>query len=177
MGFAEVYGHILSYFGIGFLGLGILVSICAIIPACYWIFSSLSNNRGSLVFRRMLVILAVFYISFSYLRSPVFFEAAGWWKVTFFSAAVIGFIVPLLRLDMAGPERRSDRGIAMVSGLWWGLLVFSEALLVSGAPHQVIVLYLFTGVAGLLCGGTLGSTLARTARRRPSEAAPTAEGR
>ncbi len=33
MGFGETYYHILSYFGIAFLGLAILVSICAVIPA------------------------------------------------------------------------------------------------------------------------------------------------
>lgn len=176
MGFTEIYGYILSYFGIGILGLGILLSLGLIIPACYWLFTSLAVNKGSVVFRRMLVMFAVIYISFSYLGSPAFYEAAGWWKITFLGAFILGFIVPVLRMDIVRRDRRRDRGLAWISGAWWTLLVFSEALLVSGATHQVVVLYLFIGIAGILCGSMIGTTIAQTARRKIAESAQVAEG-
>ena len=177
MGFTEIYGYILSYFGIGFLGIGILLSIGLIIPACYWLFTSLAVNKGSVVFRRMLVMLAVIYISFSYLGSPAFYEAAGWWKITFLGTFILGFIVPVFRMDIVRLDRRRDRGLAWISSAWWILLVFSEALLVSGAPHQVVVLYLFIGIAGILCGSMIGTTLAQTARRKIAESAQAAGGK
>lgn len=174
MGFIETYGYILSYFGIGLLGLGILISICGIVPACYWIFTSVSANRGPVVFRRVLVMLAVIYVTSSYVRSPSFYEAAGWWKTTFFAAFLIGFFVPVLWMDRVRLDCRTDRGIAMISCLWWGILVFSEALLVSGVPHQAIVLYLFVGVTGVLSGSMLGTTFARTARQKMAESTQSA---
>ncbi|PKN53519.1 MAG: hypothetical protein CVU55_02535 [Deltaproteobacteria bacterium HGW-Deltaproteobacteria-13] len=172
MGFFETYSYILSYFGIGFLGLGILLSIALIIPACYWLFTSLSVNQGSVAFRRIILMFVVTYISFAYLRSPSFYEIMGWWKTTFLITFIIGFIVPVLRMDIARPDRKKDRGIAFISGAWWSLLIFSEALLVSGASYQVVVLYLFTGISGILCGGMMGTTFAQTARRKISESVP-----
>jgi hypothetical protein len=177
MGFIETYSNILSYFGIGFLGVGILVSICGIVPACYWLFTSAAANRGSVVFRRILVMLAVILVSFSYLGSPSFYEAAGWWKVTFLGALILGFIIPVLRTDLLRLDRRTDRGIAIISGVWWGILVFSEALLVSGAPHQIVVLYVFVAVTGMFSGGILGTTTARIARQKMVESAGAAEER
>jgi hypothetical protein len=171
MGFIEIYGYILSYFGIGLLGLGILISICGIIPACYWLFTSVSVNGGPFVFRRILAMLALIFVASSYLHSPSFYEVAGWWKTTFFGTFILGFLVPVLRTDLVHLDCRTDRGIAMLSGLWWGILVFSEALLVSGAPQQAIVLYLFTAVTGFLSGGILGTTLARIARQKMAEPA------
>lgn len=176
MGFTEIYGYILSYFGIGFLGLGILLSVGLIIPACYWLYTALAVNKGSVVFRRLLVMLAIIYFSFSYLHSPSFYEVAGWWKLTFLGAFILGFILPVLRMDIIRPNRRRDRALAWLSGAWWGLLVFSEALLVSGAPHQAAVLYLFIGVAGILCGGMIGTTFVETARRKIAESAQAAGG-
>ncbi|HBB17852.1 MAG TPA: hypothetical protein DCZ97_12955 [Syntrophus sp. (in: bacteria)] len=176
MGFTEMYSYILSYFGICFLGLGILLSMGLIIPACYWLFTTFAVNEGSVVFRRLLVMLAVIYISFSYLGTPSFYEAAGWWKTTFFGAFILGFIVPVLRMDISRLDRRRDRGLAWISGVWWSLLVFSEALLVSEASHQAMVLYLFTGVAGILCGVTIGTTFAQTARRKIAESAQATGG-
>jgi hypothetical protein len=175
MGFIETYGYILSYFGIGLLGLGILISICGIIPACYWIFTSVSTNRGPAIFRRVLVMTAVIFVASSYVHSTPFYEAAGWWKTTFFAAFLPGFLVPVLRMDLVRLDRRADRGLAMVSCLWWGILVFSEALLISGVLHQAIVLYLFVGMTGILSGSTLGTTFARTARQKMAESTQTAE--
>ncbi len=169
MGFLETYGYILSYFGIGLLGLGILLSICGIIPACYWLFASVSANRGFVVFRRLLVMLAVILVASSYVRSSSFYEAAGWWKTTFLGTFLLSFFVPVLRMDRVHLDRRADRGLAMISGLWWGILVFSEALLVSGLAQQTIVLYLFVGVTGILSGSILGTTFARTARQKMAE--------
>lgn len=169
MGFAEVYKYILSYFGIGFLGIGILLSIGLIIPACYWLFTSVSVNKGAVVFRRILLMLAIMYISFAYLRAPSFYEIGGWWKTTFWAAFIVGLIVPVLRLDIARPDRQKDRGMAWIAGVWWFLLIFSEALLVSGAPHQAFVLYPFTIVTGIFCGGMIGLTVAQTAKRKVSE--------
>ncbi|MBN1472167.1 MAG: hypothetical protein JW925_10335 [Syntrophaceae bacterium] len=169
MGFAEVYKYILSYFGIGFLGIGILLSVGLIIPACYWLFTSVSVNKGAVVFRRILLMLAIMYVSFSYLRAPSFYEIGGWWKTTFWATFVIGFIVPVFRLDIARPDRRKDRVIAWMSGVWWTLLIVSEALLVSGATLQAFILYLFIVVTGLLCGGMMGTTVAQTAKRKISE--------
>ena len=171
MGFSEVYKYILSYFGIGFLGIGILLSIGLIIPACYWLFTSLSVNKGAVIFRRILVMFAVMYISFFYLRSPSFYEIGGWWRITFLISFIIGFIAPVFRLDIARPDCRSDRGIAWISGGWWFLLIFSEALLISGAPHQAFVLYPFMVVTGILCGGMIGITVAQIAKRKISESA------
>ena len=70
MGFVEVYKYILSYFGIGILGIGILLSIGLIIPACYWLFTCASANRGAAVFRRVMLVLVIMLISFSYVRAP-----------------------------------------------------------------------------------------------------------
>jgi VanZ family protein len=176
MGFVETYGHILSYFGIGLLGLGILVSIFGIISACYWLFTSVSNTQGPVISRRLLVVLAVIAVSSSYLGSPSFYEVMGWWKTTIFGTFILGFMAPILRTDLVRLERRADRGIAMIAGIWWSILVFSEALLVSGAPNQAIVLYLFAAVAGIFAGSTLGVTVARTARMKmagPAEASGT----
>jgi hypothetical protein len=171
MGFSEVYKYILSYFGIGFLGIGILLSIGLIIPACYWLFTSLSVNKGAVIFRRILVMFAVMYISFYYLRAPSFYEIGGWWRITFLISFIIGFIAPVLRLDIVQPDQQKDRGIAWISGVWWFLLIFSEALLVSGAPHQAFVLYPFMIVTGILCGGMIGITVVQTAKRKISESA------
>jgi len=173
MGFIETYSHILSYFGIGLLGLGILISICGIIPACYWLFTSVSSNGGPVIFRRILVTLAVIFVSTSYLGSPSFYEVMGWWKATISGAFIVGFIATILRTDLVRLEQRTGRGIAIIAGIWWFVLVFSEGLLVSGAPHQAIVLYLFAAVTGIFAGGTLGTTVARTARMKmagPAEA-------
>jgi hypothetical protein len=175
MGFFETYGYILSYFGIGLLGLGILISIVGIVPACYWLFTSVSVNRGPVIFRRILVMIAVIFIASSYVRSPSFYEAAGWWKTTFFAAFLLGFFVPVLRMDLDRLDRRADRGIAMISCLWWGILVFSEALLISGVIHQAMVLYLFVRMTGILSGSILGTTFARTARQKIAESTQTAE--
>jgi hypothetical protein len=120
--------------------------------------------------------LSVIFVASSYVGSPSFYEAAGWWKTTFFGAFLPGFFVPVLRMDLVRLDRRSDRGIAMISGLWWGILVFSEALLVSGVPDQAIILYLFVAVTGILSGGILGTTFARTARQRMTESTQTAGG-
>ncbi len=169
MGFAEVYKYIISYFGIGFLGIGILLSIGLIIPACYWLFISVSVNKGSVVFRRIFLMIVIMYISFAYLRAPSFYEIGGWWKTTFWAVFVIGFIAPVLRMDIARSDRQKDRGMAWISGVWWFLLIFSEALLVSGAPHQAFVLYPFIIVSGVLCGGMMGVTVAQTAKRKISE--------
>lgn len=171
MGFVEVYRHILSYFGIGFLGVGILLSIVLIIPAGYWLFTALAFNKGAVVFRRMLVLLAVLYISFSYVRSPSFYEIAGWWKTVCLAGFVLAVVVHFLRMDIARIDRRRDRGLAWLSVAWFGLLIFSEALLVSWAIYQVWVLYLFMGAAGILCGSITGRTLVQTARRNIDEAA------
>lgn len=171
MGFAEVYKYILSYFGIGLLGIGILLSIGLIIPACYWLFTSVSLNKGAVIFRRILLMLAIMYISFSYLRAPSFYEIGGWWKTTFWVSFIIGFIVPVLRLDIVRPDGQGDRSIAWISGVWWFLLIFSEALLVSGTPHQSFILYPFMIVTGILCGGMMGITSAQTAKRKISESA------
>ncbi|MBN1363700.1 MAG: hypothetical protein JW976_02745 [Syntrophaceae bacterium] len=171
MGFSEVYKYILSFFGIGFLGIGILLSICLIIPACYWLFTSVSFNKGAVVFRRIFVMLAVMYISFSYLRAPYFYEIGGWWKITFWLSFIIGFIVPVLRLGIVRLNRQRDRGIALISSVWWTLLIFSEALLVSGTPHQAFILYPFMIVTGILCGGIMGITVAQTAKQKISKSA------
>ncbi len=169
MGFAEVYKYILSYFGIGFLGIGILLSIALVIPACYWLFTSVAINKGTVIFRRILLMLVIMYISFSYLRAPFFYEIGGWWKTTFWAAFVISFIVPVLRLDIARSDHHKDRGIAWMSGAWCLLLIFSEALLVSGMPHQAFVLYPFIIMTGVLCGSMMGITVAQTAKRKISE--------
>jgi hypothetical protein len=169
MGFAEVYKYILSYFGIGFLSIGILLSIGLVIPACYWLFTSVSVNQGAVVFRRILLMLAIMYISFSYVRAPSFYEIGGWWKTTFWAAVVVGFLVPVFRIDIIHFDRKQDRAIAVISGLWWILLIFSEALLVSGVPYQAFILYLFVAVAGILCGGMIGTTVAQIAKRKRSD--------
>jgi hypothetical protein len=176
MGFTEVYKYILSYFGIGFLGVGILLSIVLIIPAFYWLFTALAHNKGALVFRRILVMFAVVYISFSYSRSPSFFEIAGWWKTVFLGGFAFAFIVHFLRLDIARIDRRRDRALAWISAVWFGLLIFSEALLVSWATYQVWVLYFFMGSAGILCGSITGRTFVQTARRKINETAQAASG-
>lgn len=169
MGFAEVYKYILSYFGIGFLGIGILLSIVLIIPAGYWLFSALAMNKGAVVFRRMIVLIAVIYLSFSYVRTPSFYEMAGWWKSAFLTGFALAAIVHFLRMDIARVDRRRDRALAWLSMIWFGLLIFSEALLVSWAAYQVWVLYLFMGMAGVLCGSIIGRTFVQTARRKISE--------
>jgi len=171
MGFAEAYSYILSYFGIGLVGLGILISICGIIPACDWLFRSLSGNGGPVIFRRLLAMLTVIFVSSFYLGSPAFYEIAGWWKTTFLGGFALGFAVPVLRADLLQLDRRTDRSLSIIAGIWWGILVFSEALLVSGAPHQAVVLYLFAAVTGILAGGTLGITVTRTARQKMAEPA------
>lgn len=171
MGFTETCSHILSYFGIAFLGLAILISICVIIPACYWLFTSLSLNRGAVVFRRLLSLVVIGFISYSYLGAPFFYGMAQWRKTTFICALIAGVLIPVLRADRVRLERRSDRGLAMLSGLWWAILVFSEALLVSGVPGQAILLYFFMAVTGLLCGAILGTTTARLAKQVMTEPA------
>ncbi len=176
MGFAETYYHILSYFGIAFLGLAILVSICAVIPACYWLFSALSSNRGPAVFRRLLALVVVGFISYSYLGSPFFYGIAQWRRTTILCAFIIGLLLPILRSDGVRLEKRTDRGLAMLSGLWWAILVLSEALLVSGVPGQAVLLYLFMAVTGLLCGAVLGVTTARIAKQKMVEPATGAGG-
>lgn len=176
MQFAETYYYILSYFGIAFLGLAILVSICAVIPACYWLFSALSSNRGPAVFRRILALVVVCFISYSYLGSPLFYGIAQWRRTTILCAFIIGLLLPILRTDGVRLEKRTDRGLAMLSGLWWAILVLSEALLVSGVPGQAVLLYLFMAVTGLLCGAILGVTTARIAKQKVVEPATGAGG-
>lgn len=166
MGFLETYGHLLSYFGIAVLGIAILVSICAVIPACYWLFSALSSHRGSVVFRRLLAAIVIGFISYSYLGSAFFYGMAVWRRTTVISAFIVGLMAPVLLIARIDLEKRSSRGLAMLSGLWWALLVLSEALLVSGVAEQAVLLYPFMAVAGLLCGAILGSTAARMAKRQ-----------
>ena len=165
MGFTETWSYILSYFGIFFLGLAIFISICAVIPACYWLFSSLASNRGPMIFSRIVAFLVVAYITYSYLGSPFFYGIASWRRTTIISAFVVGLVVPLLRMGNLRLERRSDRGLAVLSSVWWGILVVSEALLVSGYAQQGLLLYLFMAATGLVCGAIFGSTIARLGRQ------------
>jgi len=174
MGFFATYGHILSYFGIAFLGLAILVSLCAIIPACYWLFSSLSSNRGPAVFRRLLTMVVISLVSSSYLGSPAFYGMAQWRKTTLICAFILGVAIPILRTDLIRLDRHSDRVLAMLAGLWWLILIVSEALLVSGVEGQSVLLYLFIAVTGILCGAILGTTAARVAKQKLDQSMPEA---
>lgn len=175
MGFADTFLQLSSYLGIALLGVGILIALVGIIPALSWLFSAASESSGPVVFRRLLLVAVVLYISAVYLGSPVFYGMASWWKPAVIAGLVIGAAVPLLRADKAAGSRRRDRRIGILAALWWGLLVFSEALLVSDAPHQAAVLYLFGGAAGLLSGAALGSTVSGIARRRIAAASGEAE--
>ena len=172
MGFFATYGHILSYFGIAFLTLAILVSLCAIIPACYWLFSALSSNRGPAVFRRLLTMVVIGFVSSAYLGSPVFYGMAPWRKTTLICAFILGVAIPVFRADLIRLNRHSDRVLAMLGGLWWLILVISEALLVSGVQGQSALLYLFMAVTGFLCGAILGTTVARTAKQKLVQSIP-----
>jgi len=169
MGFVEVYKYILSYFGIGILGIGILLSIGAIVPACYWLFTCASANRGAAVFRRIMLALVIILISFSYVRAPFFYEIHGWWKVTFWAAFAVGLLVPVFTADISRADRRPSRGIIIMSCLWWVMLILSEDLLVSGMPYQALTLYIFIAVAGLLCGTMIGTSVSQTLKGRISE--------
>ncbi len=174
MGFLATYGHILSYFGIAFLGLAILVSLCAIVPACYWLFSSLSSNRGPAVFRRLLTMVVISLVSSSYLGSPAFYGMAQWRKTTVICAFILGIVIPVLRTDLVRLDRYSNRVLAMLAGLWWLILVVSEALLISGVSEQSVLLYLFMAVTGFLCGAIIGTTAARTAKQKLVQSMPEA---
>ena len=169
MCFVEVYKYILSYFGIGILGIGILLSIGAIVPACYWLFTCASANRGAAVFRRIMLALVIILISFSYVRAPFFYEIHGWWKVTFWAAFAVGLLVPVFTADISRAGRRPSRGIIIMSCLWWVMLILSEALLVSGMPYQALTLYIFIAVAGLLNGTMIGTSVSQTLKGRISE--------
>ncbi|HOE80636.1 MAG TPA: hypothetical protein PLC37_00205 [Smithellaceae bacterium] len=169
MGFVEVYKYILSYFGIGILGIGILLSIGLIIPACYWLFTCASANRGAAVFRRVMLVLVIMLISFSYVRAPFFYEIHGWWKVTFWLAFAAGVLVPVFMADTGPADRRPSRMIIIMSCLWWVMLIFSEALLVSGMPYQAVTLYIFIAVGGLFCGTMIGTSVSQTLKGRISE--------
>jgi len=174
MGFLATYGHILSYFGIAFLGLAILVSLCAIVPACYWLFSSLSSNRGPAVFRRLLTMVVISLVSSSYLGSPSLYGMAQWRKTTVICAFILGVVIPVLRTDLVRLDRYSNRALAMLAGLWWLILVVSEALLISGVSEQSVLLYLYMAVTGFLCGTIIGTTVARTAKQKLVQSMPEA---
>jgi peptidoglycan/LPS O-acetylase OafA/YrhL len=174
MGFLATYGHILSYFGIVFLGLAILVSLFVIIPASYWLFSSLSSNRGPAVFRRLFAMLVIILVSSSYLNSPTFYGMAQWRKTTLICSFIVGIVIPVLRIDLVQLDRLSDRILASLAGLWWLILVISEALLVSGVEGQSVLLYLFIVVTGILCGAVLGTTAARIAKQKLVQSEPEA---
>jgi peptidoglycan/LPS O-acetylase OafA/YrhL len=174
MGFLGTYGYILSIFGIVFLGLAILLSLFVIIPASYWLFSSLSSNRGPAVFRRLFAMLVIILVSSSYLNSPTFYGMAQWRKTTLICSFIIGIVIPVLRIDLLSLDRSLDRVLAMLAGLWWLMLVISEALLVSGVQGQSVLLYLFIAVTGILCGAILGTTAARIAKQKLVQSKPEA---
>lgn len=174
MGFLGTYGYILSIFGIVFLGLAILLSLFVIIPASYWLFSSLSSNRGPAVFRRLFAMLVIILVSSSYLNSPTFYGMAQWRKTTLICSFIVGIVIPVLRIDLLRLDRSSDSVLAMLAGLWWLILVISEALLVSGVQGQTGLLYLFIAVTGILCGSILGTTAARIAKQKLVQSEPEA---
>jgi len=174
MGFLGTYGYILSIFGIIFLGLAILLSLFVIIPASYWLFSSLSSNRGPAVFRRLFAMLVIILVSSSYLNSPTFYGMAQWRKTTLICSFIVGIVIPVLRIDLVQLDRLSDRILASLAGLWWLILVISEALLVSGVEGQSVLLYFFIAVTGILCGAFLGTTAARIAKQKLVQSEPEA---
>ncbi|HOQ40590.1 MAG TPA: hypothetical protein PLG94_00200 [Smithellaceae bacterium] len=174
MGFLGTYGYILSIFGIIFLGLAILLSLFVIIPASYWLFSSLSSNRGPAVFRRLFAMLVIILVSSSYLNSPTFYGMAQWRKTTLIFSFIVGIVIPVLRIDLLRVDHSSDRVLAMLAGLWWLILVISEALLVSGVEGQSVLLYFFIAVTGILCGAILGTTAARIAKQKLVQSEPEA---
>jgi len=128
------------------------------------------------VFRRLLALVVVGFISYSYLGSPFFYGIAQWRRTTILCAFIIGLLLPIIRSDGVRLEKRTDRGLAMLSGLWWAILVVSEALLVSGVQGQAVLLYLFMAVTGLLYGAVLGVTTARIAKQKMVEPAAGAGG-
>lgn len=128
------------------------------------------------MFRRLLALVVVGFISYSYLGSPFFYGIAQWRRTTILCAFIIGLLLPIIRSDGVRLEKRTDRGLAMLSGLWWAILVVSEALLVSGVQGQAVLLYLFMAVTGLLYGAVLGVTTARIAKQKMVEPAAGAGG-
>ena len=80
---------------------------------------------------------------------------------TFWLAFTAGVLVPVFMAD-TGANRRPSKMIIIMSCLWWVLLIFSEALLVSGMPYQAVTLYIFIAVGGLFCGTMIGTSVSQT---------------
>ena len=99
---------------------------------------------------------------------------AQWRKTTLICFFIIGIVIPVLRIDLLHLDRSSDRFLAMLAGMWWLILIISEALLVSGVEGQSVLLYIFIAVTGFLCGAILGTTAARIAKQKLDQSEPEA---
>jgi hypothetical protein len=164
MGFTAAFTHILSYLGIGVLAIGILLSLAAIVPALSWLMASASATSGPVALRRIVLSIVIFQVTLLHLRSPSLYHPEAWLRTAMAAGFLLGCLAPLLALGSGRPPGRRHRGMAFLAASWWGLLLFSEALLVSGAAQQTVVLYLFAVTAGAFAGGSLGTLVTRIAR-------------
>lgn len=165
MGFRESLQYVMSTVGIGILGIGIVLSAVAIVFSFVWLLVVAPKMRGAMIAARLMLALAALSVTGLYLSAAPFLGAAPWWKIVIVAVLVLGFSVPVLRIDApVDPGRVYHRGMALMAALWLSFLVLSQALLVAGDARQGVLLYLLAGSSGWLAGFSLGSAMGRMVR-------------
>lgn len=164
MGFTATFTHILSFLGIAVLGVGILLALAAIVPALSWLRAAASGATGPVTMRRIALAAVVLHVTLLHLASLASYDPQAWLRSVTGAGFLIGCLVPVLGAGSGGATRRRHRGLVALAALWWALLVFSEALLVSGAPRLGVLLYLFAVIGGAFSGACLGTLVAYLAR-------------
>ncbi|MBI1866041.1 MAG: hypothetical protein HYR98_10010 [Nitrospirae bacterium] len=165
MGFKDGLQYVASTIGIGILGVGIVLSAVAIVFAFVWLLIVAPRMRGATIAARLTLALAALSVTGLYLRAARFSGAAPWWKIVIVASLVLGFSVPVLRIDApVDPGRVYHRGMASMVVVWLSFLVLSQALLVAGDARQGVLLYLLAGSSGWLAGFSLGSAMGQMVR-------------
>ena len=165
MDFRDSLQYVMSSVGIGILGIGIVLSAVSIVFAFVWLLTIAPRMRGATIAARLTLALAALSVTGLYLRAAPFSGAAPWWKIVIVASLVLGFSVPVLRIDApVDPGRVYHRGMALMVAVWMSFLVLSQALLVAGDARQGVLLYLLAGSSGWLAGFSLGSAMGRMVR-------------